>query len=190
MPKILAFAGSLRKNSTNKLTLRVAAEAAENAGATVTVIDLKDYPLPLYDGDIEAESGLPENAVELQRLIHESDGLLIASPEYNSSITGVLKNMIDWTSRPNGAQKAGVCFSGKTAVLMSASPGGLGGLRGLFDVHKILSTMGVIVLPSQVAVGNSFQAFDNDGNFKDEKMRERVEGLGIELSNFLELMNN
>ncbi|MDH3531011.1 MAG: NAD(P)H-dependent oxidoreductase [Acidobacteriota bacterium] len=186
--KILAFAGSLRKESTNKKTLRIAAAAAEAAGADVTVIDLKDYPLPIYDGDIESEKGLPENAQELQRIMLESQGLLIASPEYNSSVTGALKNMIDWTSRPDGDQKAGACYDGKAAIMMSASPGNLGGLRGLFDVRKILSAMGVIVLPDQVAVAHAYKAFDDDGKLLDEQVRKSVEGLGEKLADFLHKM--
>lgn len=185
MSKILAFAGSLRKESTNKKTLRIAAAAAVEAGAEVTMVDLKDYPLPIYDGDIELESGLPENAVRLQKLMHEHDGFLIASPEYNSSITGALKNMIDWTSRPQGKKKAGSCYDGKIAILMSASPGGLGGLRGLFDVRKILSTMNVIVLPEQVAVAHCYSAFSDDGSLIDEKLNSEVQALGKSLAGFL-----
>ncbi len=185
MSKILAFAGSLRKESTNKKTLRIAAAAAEAADAEVTMVDLKDYPLPVYDGDIELDTGLPENAVRLQDLMLEHDGFLIASPEYNSSISGALKNMIDWTSRPREKMKAGKCFEGKVVVLMSASPGGLGGLRGLFDIRKILSTMGVIVLPEQAAVSNAYSAFSDDGMIKDDKVRKMVEALGVRLAEFL-----
>ena len=177
-PKILAFAGALRAESTNKKAVRIAARGAETAGAEVTYIDLKEFPLPIYDGDIETESGLPENAVKLQEMMLEADGFLISSPEYNSSISGALKNVIDWTSRPRGDLKAGACYAGKVVALMSASPGGLGGLRGLFDIRKILSTMGVIVLPDQVAVSDSYRAFDDDGNLADEKLHAKVEGLG------------
>ena len=184
-PKILAFAGSLRKESTNKKTVKIAAEGAIKAGGEIKYIDLKDFPLPIYDGDIEEESGLPENAVKLQELLLAHDGFLIASPEYNSSISAALKNVIDWTSRPAGDLKMGVCYRGKITSLMSASPGGLGGLRGLFDIRKILSTMGVIVLPDQTAVSNSFQAFDSEGNFVDEKMQIRVEKLGVNLVQML-----
>jgi NAD(P)H-dependent FMN reductase len=184
-PKIIAFAGSLRRESTNKKTVKVAAEGARKAGAEVTYIDLKDYPLPIYDGDIEEANGLPENAAKLQKLLLDCDGFLIASPEYNSSISAALKNVIDWTSRPNGELQMSACYSDKVVSLMSASPGGLGGLRGLFDVHKILSTMGVIVLPEQVAVSGSFQAFDDEGNFIDEKMKKRVEKLGANLAEML-----
>jgi len=184
-PRILAFGGSLRKESTNKKTVKVAAEGAKKAGGGITYIDLKDYPLPVYDGDIEEEGGLPENAAKLQELLLTHEGFLIASPEYNSSISGALKNVIDWTSRPNGEIKMGACYKGKIAGLMSASLGGLGGLRGLFDIRKILSTMGVIVLPDQTAVSNSFQAFDDKGNFIDEKMQLRVEKLGANMVEML-----
>ncbi len=189
-PKILAFAGALRKESTNKKTVRVAAEGARKAGAVVTVIDLKDYPLPVYDGDIETNEGFPENVTKLQELMIANDGFLIASPEYNSSISGALKNVIDWTSRANGEIAGLAAFKGKVAAIMSASPGGLGGLRGLFDIRKILSTIDVIVLPAQIAVSHSYQAFDDDGNFNDEKMQENVERLGANLAEILIKLND
>lgn len=184
-PKILAFAGALRKDSTNKKTVKIAAEGARKAGAIVTFIDLKDYPLPVYDGDIETNEGIPENVTKLQELIIAHDGFLIASPEYNSSISGALKNVIDWTSRTNGEISGLAGFNGKVAAIMSASPGGLGGLRGLFDIRKILSMMGVIVLPAQIAVSHSYQAFDDDGNFKDLIMQENVERLGANVAEML-----
>jgi NAD(P)H-dependent FMN reductase len=184
-PKILAFAGALRKDSTNKQTVKIAVEGAKRARAEVTFIDLKDFPVPLYDGDFEAENGLPENAIKLQELMLAHDGFLIASPEYNSGISGVLKNYIDWTSRPNGDLKAGACFGGKVVVIMSASPGGLGGLRGLFDLRKVLSTMGVIVLPNEFAVSKSHEAFDENGNANNEFVRNNLEGLGKTLADFL-----
>ena len=106
-PKILAFAGALRKDSTNKKALKIAVQGAEKAGAKVTFIDLKDFPVPLYDGDLEATDGLPENAVKLIETMLAHDGFLIASPEYNSGISGTLKTYIDWTSRPHGELKAG-----------------------------------------------------------------------------------
>ena len=183
---ILAFCGSLRTGSVNKKTLAIAVRGAKYAGAHVETIDLRELDLPLYDGDIESESGVPENATLLQEKMRNSDGFLIASPEYNSSISGALKNMIDWTSRPNGDHPAGASYSGKACVLMSASPGGLGGLRGLFDVRKILSTMGVVVLPQQVAVQGAFKAFDDDGELTDPKLRGAVEDLGSELAAYIE----
>ncbi len=185
IPKILAFAGALRKDSMNKKTVLVAADGAKNAGADVTYIDLKDYPLPVFDGDIESETGLPDNALALQELMVAHNGFLIASPEYNSSVSGALKNVIDWTSRPSGDRKAGECYSGKVCSIMSASPGGLGGLRGLFDIRKILSTMGVIVLPEEFAVSGSYQAFDENGDFNDPSIQESVKKLGGNLTEML-----
>ncbi|MEX2285719.1 MAG: NAD(P)H-dependent oxidoreductase, partial [Planctomycetaceae bacterium] len=161
--RILAFAGSLRKDSYNKRLVRIAAAGATAAGATVTLLDLRDFPLPLFDEDLEREQGLPENAANLKRLFIEHDGFLIASPEYNSSITGVLKNTIDWVSRRVEGEAPLVAYKGKTAALMSASPGALGGLRALVHVRAILGNIGVLVLPTQVAVPKAMEAFDADG---------------------------
>src|SRR5690348_4723633 len=138
MPRILAFAGSTSRDSFNKRLVPIAAKGARDAGAEVTLIDLKDFPLPLFDQDLEAEQGMPDNGTKLKKLFIDHDGLLIASPEYNSSITGVLKNAIDWVSRPAPGEPPLVAFTGKVSVLMSASPGALGGLRGLVHVRSIL----------------------------------------------------
>ena len=132
-PRILAFAGSLRRESFNKKLVPIAAKAARDAGAEVTLIDLKDFPLPLFDQDLEAEQGMPENGKKLKQLFIDHDGLLIASPEYNSSITAVLKNAIDWVSRPAPGEASLVAFRSKVSTLMSASPGALGG-----DGHELL----------------------------------------------------
>ncbi len=183
--RILTFAGSARTDSYNALLVQVAAEGARTAGADVTVLNLKDYPLPLFDQDIEQEQGTPENATKLKQLFLDHDGLLISSPEYNSSITPVLKNTIDWVSRPAEGEPMFAAFQGKVAALMAASPGGLGGLRGLVHVRSILSSMGVIVLPDQIAVSRAFEAFDDDGQLKDEKQRARVQGLGKSVANML-----
>ena len=130
-PKITAFAGSLRTGSFNKKLLALAAAAARTAGAEVTTVDLRDLALPLFDQDLEAASGLPEGAKKFKALLRASDGLLIASPEYNSSLTAVLKNAIDWASRAESDDEPPLAaYRGKTAALCSASPGALGGLRG------------------------------------------------------------
>ncbi|MES2590766.1 MAG: NAD(P)H-dependent oxidoreductase [Bacteroidota bacterium] len=188
-PKILAFAGSTRKGSYNKKVLKIAVEAAQQAGAEVTVIDLKDYPMPLFDGDLEKEEGIPENGKKLMDLMIEHQGFLIASPEYNSSISGVLKNSIDWASRPVKGMKDLKAFEGKVACLMSASPGALGGLRGLVTVRSILGNIKVIVLPQQVAVSKADQAFDEDGKMKDEKVKTNVENLGKVLTEMIQKLN-
>jgi len=177
-PRILAFAGSTRKESFNVRLIHIAAEGARSAGADVTVLDLNDYPLPLFDQDLEQEQGMPENAAKVKQLFLDHDGLLIASPEYNSSITPLLKNTIDWVSRPAEGESPLAAYRGKVAALMAASPGGLGGLRGLVHVRSILSSIGVIVLPDQIAVSRAFEAFDDEGQLKDNKQQVRVQGLG------------
>jgi len=120
MPRILAFAGSTRRESFNKKLVAIAAQGARVAGAEVTLIDLKDFPLPLFDQDLEAEHGMPENGKKLKKLFIDHDGLLIASPEYNSSFPAVVKNAIDWVSRPAPGEPSLVAFRGKVATLMSA----------------------------------------------------------------------
>ena len=185
MPRILAFAGSLRRESFNKKLVSIAAHGARQAGAEVTLIDLKDFPLPVFDQDLEAEQGMPENGKKLKKLFIDHNGLLIASPEYNSSITAVLKNTIDWVSRPAPGEPPLVAFRGKVASLMSASPGALGGLRGLVHVRSILGNIGVIVLPDQIAVAKAHDAFQPDGSLRDSKQQAGVEGLGRTLAEFL-----
>ena len=148
---------------------------ANDAGAEATFLDLADYPLPLYDGDLEDSKGIPENANKLFDMFKSHDGLLISSPEYNSSLSPLLKNTIDWVSRPRpGEQRLGA-YVGKVAGIMGASPGELGGLRGLVHVRSILSSIGVLVIPEQVAVGNAHQVFAKDGSLTDEKLAGRLQ---------------
>ena len=180
--KILAFAGSARKDSFNKKLVKIAAEGARAAGAEVTYLDFRDLPLPLYDGDLEEVEGLPENALKLKTLMKAHQGFLIACPEYNSSITPLLKNAIDWASRPEPGEPSLACFKEKVAVLMSASPGGLGGLRGLVHVRSILGNIGVLVLPDQKAIGNAHQAFDENGNLQDKSQQTAIVQLGSKLA--------
>ena len=184
-PRILAFAGSTRRDSFNKRLVPIAAKGARDAGAEVALIDLKDFPLPLFDQDLEAEQGMPDNGAKLKKLFIDHDGLLIASPEYNSSVTAVLKNAIDWVSRPAPGEPPLVAFRGKVATLMSASPGALGGLRALVHVRSILGNIGVIVLPDQVAVAKAHEAFQPDGSLIDPKQQAGIEALGKTLASFL-----
>ena len=170
MAKLLFFAGSARKESMNKKLAKLAAEMAQEAGAHVTHIDLKDFEMPLYDGDVEAQNGIPENAKKLKQLFVEHDGFFIASPEYNSSMPPLLKNTLDWISRPHEENEASlIAFNGKIAALGAVSPGGLGGLRGLVSLRMMLGNIGVTVVPSQVAVGSGFQAFDENEHLKDAR---------------------
>lgn len=175
-PKILAFAGSTRRGSFNKKLIKIVAEQAKEAGADVTLIDLKDYPMPLYDGDLEKENGIPENGRKLMDLLIEHDGIMIASPEYNSSISGVLKNSLDWASRPVQGMTPLKAFDNKVACLFSASTGALGGLRGLVHLRSMLSNIKVIVLPAQVSIPKAAEAFDEDGNLKEDGKKSAIKG--------------
>ena len=185
MIKILAFAGSLRSGSFNKKLVRIAAQGARAAGAEVTEIDLRDIALPLYDGDIEREQGLPPNAKRFKRLLIEHNGILIGSPEYNTAITAVLKNAIDWASRTESGEPALAAFKGKVGGLMSASPGNFGGVRSLAMLRAILSNLGVIVVPTQLGIARANEAFDADGNLQDERQRETIHSIGAEVVRFV-----
>ena len=167
--RILVFAGASRRDSHNKTLARLAATLTEQAGAQVTLLDLATLPMPLYDGDGESQSGVPENAIKFKDLLKSHDGFLIASPEYNSSYSGLLKNCIDWASRPILGEPPLGAFAGKYAAIISASPGALGGLRGLISLRTLLSNIMVTVLPNQLAVGAAHEAFDENGNLRDPK---------------------
>lgn len=180
MAQILAFAGSARRDSFNKRLVALAAERARAAGASVTLIDLADFPLPIYDGDLEEADGLPPGVLELKALFKSHQGLLLSCPEYNSSITALLKNTIDWVSRPAPDEAPMAAFRGKTAALLAASPGGLGGLRGLVHVRAILSNIGVLVVPTQLAVSQAHKAFGPDG-LVDERQAQSLTALVDEL---------
>ena len=177
-PRILAFAGSARTDSFNVKLVNIAAEGAREAGAEVTVVNLKDFPMPLFNQDLEAADGPPEHATKLKGIMLAHDGLLIASPEYNSSISPLLKNTIDWISRPADDEPMLAAYQHKVAAVMSASPGGLGGLRGLVHLRSILSNIGVLVIPDQVAVSQAHSAFDDHGNLVDARRQASVRGLG------------
>lgn len=174
--RILVFAGSVRRASYNKTLARLAAEHCRRLGAETIFIDLADYPMPLYDGDLETASGPPENAFRLQEMIARQDGLLIASPEYNNSLPALLKNTLDWVSRTSRVRGANP-FDGKVAGLLSASPGGLGGMRGLDHVRRVLDTVGMLVLPGVVAIPRADSAFDAEGRLLDAASDERLRAL-------------
>lgn len=183
MPKILAIAGSYRENSYNKRVLAIAAQGARSAGADVTTLDLRDYALPIYDFDLQAGGAFNENARLLQDVMAEHDGFLIASPEYNGGIPGGFKNAIDWASRPNDKYVMYGPIKGKTAALMAASPGQFGGIRSLAHLRSVFTTMGVHVLPMEIAVGFVMQKFEGDsGEMTDEKTKGLLESLGAALA--------
>lgn len=180
-PRILAFAGSARAESLNKRLARVAAAAAEQAGAEVTLIDLDDYPLPVYHGDLEAREGVPGAARRLRELFVAHQGLLIASPENNASVSALLKNTLDWLSRPDRGQNGLVPYNGKVAALFAASPGALGGLRGLVHLRQILMTLNVLVLSEQFALPRAHEAFDSAGELQEPRHRAAVAGVARRL---------
>ncbi|PIY95499.1 MAG: hypothetical protein COY66_06565 [Candidatus Kerfeldbacteria bacterium CG_4_10_14_0_8_um_filter_42_10] len=171
--RVLAISGSLRKASYNRLSLKIAQSIALNWGAEVAEIDLKELSLPIYDQDIEDEK-FPESAVELKSAIEQADVLLIASPEYNASVSGALKNALDWISRNKNSLK------GKVAAVFGASDGKFGTVRGQLHLREILAKLSVFVLPTpQVFIREADRAFNSDGSFKDpetfEKLKELIE---------------
>lgn len=180
--KILAFAGSLREHSYCKRVVKTAMLGAQAAGAEVDFIDLRDFPMPIYNADLQDAEGFDENALKFQKLLCEYKGFLICSPEYNASLPAALKNVIDWASRANDEFKMGEVFSGKVAAIMTASPGGFGGIRCLAHLRSILSVLGVNVLPSEIAVGKVHEMFDPDGaEMTNEAMKKLLENLGASL---------
>jgi len=179
--RILAFAGSARRDSLNKKLARAAHAGAKAAGAEATFVDLEDYPMPIYHGDLEVASGMPQKARELRALLLAHDGLLIASPENNSSISALLKNTIDWLSRDVGDGKgsnSGLApWRGKVAGMLAASPGAFGGVRHLPHLRQVLAGLGVTVVGAQVAVPKAHEAFAADGSLADERVARQVRSL-------------
>ena len=172
--KVLAFAGSTRKDSYNKKLVQQAAEIARQKGAKVTVIDLIDYPMPLYDADLEAKQGLPTFAKKLRDLMIQHEAIIIATPEYNASISAILKNVLDWTSRDDGHYSPDA-YEGKKFAIMSASPGKLGGARALVHLRAIIEGIGGEVIQKQVAVPDASKAFDAKGNLVSAELKKKLQ---------------
>lgn len=180
MGRILAFAGSTREESYNRKLIRIAAAGAREAGGEVSLVELADYPMPIMNEDLEAREGMPPAAAEFKELMLENDALLISSPEYNSSITPLLKNVLDWASRSvTPDEKPLSAYRGKTAVIMSASPGSLGGLRGLVVLRMMLGNLGVTVLPATRSISSADSAFDEDGSLLSDRDHRAVRKLGM-----------
>ncbi len=177
MPKLIAFAGSARKDSLNKKLAKAAAEMAGRLGVEVTFIDLADYPMPLYDGDLEEAQGYPDAMLKLYPLFKEADGIMVACPEYNSSVTPLLKNTIDWLSRPQEGEPRLGAFTGKVVGVMGTSPGALGAMRVLRHVREIFGNIGCLVIPQQVAVPNGSDVFADGGSITDEATKMRLEDM-------------
>jgi chromate reductase len=182
-PKVLVFAGSIRAASFNARLAALAAKELALAEADVTHISLADYPLPIYDGDLEAQSGPPENAVKLKRLIGLQHGVLIVSPEYNASVTPLLKNTIDWVSRVRENQEPPLAaYRDRVFALASASPGRFGGMRSLLALRQVLAVgCGALVLPDQVSIANAANAFDDDGHLAEPTAAKQLTALAAAL---------
>ncbi len=189
MSKILAFAGSDRKNSFNKKLVKIAISGAKNAGAKIAFIDLADYPMPIFNQDLETEQGMPEKARDFKNLLIDHDAFLIASPEYNSTFSPLLKNVIDWASRAESKNEPPlVAYKDKTAAIMATSPGALGGIRGLVFLRMLLSNIGVTVIPEQIAIPQAIKAFSDEGLLIDPKQQQFVLDLGAKLAHITDLL--
>jgi NAD(P)H-dependent FMN reductase len=171
IPKILVFAGSVRTGSFNARLAALAAKEIALSGAEVTHISLADFPMPIYDGDTEAKSGQPENAVRLKRMMMQHAGVFIASPEYNASVTPLLKNSLDWVSRVReGKEPPLAAYKNRVFALGGASNGTFGAMRSLMALRQVLELgTGALVIPEQIAVRGAADAFDEDGYLKDER---------------------
>lgn len=184
MCKLLAFSGSLRKESFNQSIVECAAEGARNAGASVTIAHLKDYIAPIFNEDDEANSGMPAKARQFKELLLEHDGFLIASPEYNSGYSAALKNAIDWASRKEDGETPLQAFKGKSATIMAASPGGLGGMRVLVPLRMLLGNIGMHVHPSQQAIAHVGKLVNDQGEVSDEATIKKLHALGDQAVSF------
>lgn len=181
-PRILALSGSARRESVNDRLLEIAARAAGDTGAEVTLVHLIDFPLPVFDFEWEAQHGLPEEARTLQTLVSEHHGLLIATPELNGGYTALLKNAIDWISRQDDLDPSQApALAGKTAAMISASPGASGGCRAQLAFQMVLDGLGVMVLPTSFALAEAHLAFNEDGTLKDAATEAAVRYVGENL---------
>ncbi len=184
MARILAFSGSSRKDSTNQKTVDALSDALSEAGAEVTRISLKDYAAPIYDGDLEAELGLPEGVRAFKALLQAHDGLLIGSPEYNGYMTPLLLNTIDWATRSEEATPDLSGFRDKSLLVVSSSPGGLAGIRSATQLKNMLTSIGCLLCPDSFGVPAGFKAFGEDGKLLDEKQLERAAQIGARFYDF------
>ncbi|MCT4655586.1 MAG: NAD(P)H-dependent oxidoreductase [Cohaesibacter sp.] len=178
-PKILCFAGSNRSESFNKALSGAMAKQLSFLNCEVTMISLQDYPLPLFDQDEEQAKGVPENALKLARLFSAHDGIFIASPEYNASLTPLLKNTLDWISRVPPMDPHP--FKSPVFAIGAASPGALGGMRGLAHLRQVLVALGALVLSEQVSVGSATNAFNDQGDLSDPRAAGFLSALAAKL---------
>jgi NAD(P)H-dependent FMN reductase len=188
--RLLFFAGSTREGSYNKKLARLAQHIATANGIEGVFVDLRDYPMPLYNGDLEAEQGPPQKAAEFKALLSEYPGVFIASPEYNSSVTPLLKNTIDWVTRVRAKGETGLeVYKMRVFAISGASPGYYGAMRSLLTLRQILADgVGATVIPQQLALPRANDAFEEDGSLKDKAqqnmLKDVVEKLAIAAKRF------
>lgn len=179
MTRLLFFAGSARAGSHNKRLADLAHRIALANGVESVFVDLNDYPMPIYHGDVEAEQGPPEEARKFKALLGEYQGVFIASPEYNASIAPLLKNTLDWVTRVRSKGETGLeVFRSRVFAISGASPGYYGGMRSLLQLREILAVgLGAAVIPQQIALPRAHEAFDADGTLKDDRQRELLKSV-------------
>lgn len=176
--KLIFLSGSTKQGSVNTTLAKAACDIAAAQGASAEFIDLNDYTLPLFDEDGESQNGTPDNARALKAKFVESDGFFFATPEYNSSYSPLVKNTIDWLSRPHSDDEPMLhAFMNKGAAIAAASPGALGGIRALVPMRLLLSNIGVNVVGNQLALGKAHEAFNDNGALKDERMNGMLNGI-------------
>lgn len=181
---LLFISGSAREASFNKKLARLAAAIAEDTGVPATFVDLADYPMPIYDGDFEAEHGPPDNAHKLKALMQAHAGIFLASPEYNAGVSPLLKNVLDWVSRVRDDGETPLeVYKTRVFILAAASPGAFGGMRGLMMLRQILANgLSALVLPDQFVIPRAGAAFDEAGKLVDEGQTEKLKDLVQELT--------
>lgn len=189
--RIAVISGSIRKGSFNTMLARfVASNMAGDGRVEIDEVSLAQLDLPMFSEDIESDSGLPASVLELKDRLIAADAVLIASPEYNGSLSGALKNAIDWASRPREGEVSLGCFKGKVGGLLSTSPGAIGGLRGLRHVRQILTQLHMVVVPTEYALGVAHEAFDEQGNLKDERAATMAKGVGLAVLQMTHALKN
>lgn len=188
-PKILIIPGSLRTGSRNAKLAAAAADAFVQAGVDVTRISLGDFALPIYDGDLQAKSGVPKNAINIKRMIAAHQGVLLVTPEYNSSVPALVKNSIDWVSRvQDPSESRGQVFRERAFAIASASAGRLGGTRALAALRLILSACHATVIPNQFALSFADDAYDDTDRLKHASDIEALQALVRQLIDFAQRM--
>lgn len=189
--RIVILSGSMRKDSYNKSLVRFVGSYLSDVGSVeLDEISLGELNLPMFSEDDIASNGIPSSVTELKSRLIAADAVLISSPEYNGSLTGALKNAIDWASSPGEGEKPLACFKGKVCGLLSASPGAIGGLVGLAHLRQILTRLQMVVVPNEFALGVAHEAFDGDGQLTSDKASTMAKGVGLAVLNMTDALKN